>query len=541
MSPAICRNKFWIFDPTELWCNTHILPLPGSTVESQLNSITRLVLIMTLILAVLDFRNLFSTLMFGGVILLIVIIIYFVERKMNAAKSEDFIERFTSPCTIVTPKNPVSYKGDLYGINGIVKENYEFRDENYLPKYMEKLPPPKPNLPFRGQDPSFYDVSYTNSCRFCNDERDLDYTMGSDNDSYTSINQKLANQGVSYMNQRTNIPPVIVPPCADQEWAVNNLYVRTCINSDNPTDNVQSGYYVKYKDNFIPPCVSIQEPHEIEHQQLETPVDIKYNIIEPVDKPTIIETFQKKRVIGPVSPTKENFEKERVKNKDKIKEKIMVGPNEGKVLTYPQYNPAQLQNYLPSNASSGKVQTSGILNEYNKNILTQTLQPGIYTRSDVIEPISSNIGISFTQQFGPRTTNDDSDGIMFERHDGRVYKEYPPEKAKGCTSPDDVYDPRQSSYGTSYRAYLDPRFGAPRFYYDDVDDIRRPKFVLRSKIDTLTPEQCNSFENVDKTFRDMTQYQRNDLSERAMEKINNINYMKRLAPKTRGAPYNFKC
>ena len=85
-----------------------------------------------------------------------------------------------------------------------------------------------------------------------------------------------------------------------------------------------------------------------------------------------------------------------------------------------------------------------------------------------------------------------------------------------------------------------PRFGAPKFYYDDVDDVRRPKFILRSNVDTLSPEQSRTFFDVDKTYREMSEYQRNDLAERAMEKINSLNYVKRLAPKSRGAPYNFK-
>lgn len=577
--PKLCRNKFWIEDPSELLCNpTYIFPLSGMTTEANLNAISRLIFIVTLVMLIFDWKQ---ALVFLFSSLLVVIIIYYIERKMNAIKEpfeydsleekesrEDYTPlpsyRAMGPngCYRSQRPNPPTYKGPLYGANyginngiiesGDLKENYEFGGTDYLPDYMKNLPPPKPTLPTIGEDPKHYELHYPHWYRFCDDAVDLNYAQGANNESYTSINQKLTQQGVSKMNERTKIPPVITPPMYDQEWYVNNLYVRSCINSDGPEDLVQSGYYVQHKDEEMCPDSYKEVPVCINHQLQDNAVAVQYNVPpRPDDTPDIVEQFAKETRSslnssrsfreGQINDEDIVIEDYKKRDKFKVQEQIKVAPNEGKVLSFPNYNPAQLQNYVPSNASVGVAQTSGIFDDYNKNLVTQTLQPGIFTRNDIIEPVNWNIGISFTQQWEPRTLSaDPNGGLIYERHDGRVYQPPPPQKSKGCTAPDDVYDPRQSGYGTSYRAYIDPRFGAPKFYYDDVDDVRRPKFIMRSNVDTLTPEQSRTFADVDRTYREMSEFHRNDLSERAMEKINSLNYYRRLAPRSRGAPYNFK-
>ena len=43
-----------------------------------------------------------------------------------------------------------------------------------------------------------------------------------------------------------------------------------------------------------------------------------------------------------------------------------------------------------------------------------------------------------------------------------------------------VYDPRFTGYGTSYRTYIEPMTGQPRFYYDDVDAIRKYNYIRKA-------------------------------------------------------------
>ena len=45
-----------------------------------------------------------------------------------------------------------------------------------------------------------------------------------------------------------------------------------------------------------------------------------------------------------------------------------------------------------------------------KKYIHHLIQPGVYTRNEIIEPVDSNIGISFTQQFEPTTCSIDKDG-----------------------------------------------------------------------------------------------------------------------------------
>ena len=46
-----------------------------------------------------------------------------------------------------------------------------------------------------------------------------------------------------------------------------------------------------------------------------------------------------------------------------------------------------------------------------------------------------------------------------------------------------VYDPRHTGYGTSYRAYTNEDLGRTDFYYKDIDAIRMPNYITRSNID----------------------------------------------------------
>jgi hypothetical protein len=367
-----------------------VLPLAGSTVESQLNAITRLIIIIFLVVLIFNWKQGLVFLVSG---ILIVIIIYFLERKM-------------------------------------VKENYQFGNTDYQ------------NIP-ESRIPRILDSFGMNHNRFCNDGVDEKTLYETE-----SINQQLQTRGVSKLNERTKIPPVIVPPPTDQEWAVNNLYVRSNINTESPMDYELSGYESNCNSNcsgglggYTKPCPS---------------------------------------------------------------------PRVSRGCGYDRDN-----------------------DDYNRNMATQMLQPGVYSQNDVIEPISWNIGISETPQHQPRSF----DGSTFRRG-GIAFPSYV--SSQTVLGPNDIYDPRQSGYGSSNRSYNDPRSGTPKFYYDDVDDVRRPKFIQRSNIDVLGPDQVQSFSQVDDAYRDMSMYHRMDLSERAMEKINSINYVRRLAPTRRDCSYNFK-
>jgi hypothetical protein len=187
-----------------------------------------------------------------------------------------------------------------------------------------------------------------------------------------------------------------------------------------------------------------------------------------------------------------------------------------------------------------------VTNDYNENVHTQIIQPGIYTRNEVIEPINSNIGISSTQEFHPTTIRSSNRNILYTEHDSHAdeHSFYP---FDGITpNESNVYDPRFNGYGTSYRSYIDENVGQPRFYYDDIDAIRMPNYITRNHID-IHPfadqygpikthfENGNPFtsqihEIADDAFLQNSLMHRSDLSQRQMRKINSEMWQRRVAP-----------
>lgn len=476
---SICKNKFWYEEPSELLCNTHLLPLAGATTEDQLNSITRLIFLIFIIIAIFDLKQ---ALMFLIASLIIIIIIYYVERKMSETTNEGFC---------------------------------------------------------------IEDIKYPHSQRFCNDnvamDMDRSTIFGIDNQEYKSINQKLADGTfTSVINDRANnTPPVIVPPICDPEWFTNNLYTRSVINKDTDMDVIQSGYEVQQPVSPINKDMIIEN---FAYASLGKPYDDEFvdgsggcapfryrNIKEGYSGGHSSSIAARKIHEREDEPTTPLIKREQppVKVQDKS---MTVTDNYGRVIVNSDYDPFLNKHYIPSNASVGPIQQTNIFNDFNKNVITQTIQPGVYTRSNIIEPISSTIGISFNQQFEPRTMDVDTRNILFTRQDPITFVEPPQVYAQGCTQANDVYDPRLEGYGTSYRTYIDPLLGQPKFYYDDVDDVRRPKFIIRSNVDHLSEEQCADRIAVNNSYHQLNECRINDISEKHMRKVNNEMLVRRLAP-----------
>jgi hypothetical protein len=238
-----------------------------------------------------------------------------------------------------------------------------------------------------------------------------------------------------------------------------------------------------------------------------------------------------------------------------------VRPNEsGWVNTMCGYDPKQIESNLPSNLASGNCERDDDMKQYNKNLFTQIIQPDVYTVNEVIEPINANIGISFTQQFEPTTcSRDERDVLTYREHDPRVYqpKMVPYEPDMNVTEAD-VYDPRFSGYGTSYRAYSDKNIGQTRFYYDDIDAVRMPNYITRSNIDfakyadsygpmTEDNKNGNKYTNniralAQDTFLRSSLQQRDELMERLMRKRNSEMWQLRKYPKhTSGSGNGNRC
>ena len=437
-----CNNKIWIENIMNLFCDFKLLPLSNMTLEAKINSLTRLIIFISILfLLVFDIKY---SLFFLLTSLLIIIIFYYIIKDKNMSnKMKNIKESYTYQPTFSAGKNGYSakYRGDI-------KKNPTNDTENLLLK--------RPT-----------------AFRFCDDGVDFDFNAT----EYMSINQKLVGQA----NPKTLIPPVIVPPSHDLTyWKANNLITHSHINEQSQYDVYQSGYQVsnccdsqlydptdiKY-DNYSDKLVTFSEMRD----KTEPRYDYKRNNYEN-NKVFIQEDI------------KENFEHS---PRDVIEPNIHIRPNEsGQVNVSCGYNPKQLfQADLPTNFPSGNCQKDSNFKDYNKNLFTQTIQPNVYSRNQINEPINSNIGISFTQQFEPLTASANNGQIMYTEHDPRIFEHQVIEPPEQGVNEANVYDPRFTGYGTSYRAYTDDLLGQTKFFYDDINAIRMPNYITRNKIDFL--------------------------------------------------------
>lgn len=367
--------------------------------------------------------------------------------------------------------------------------------------------PAKKQANILAQDLDLSDVQLFNDnntqSRLCRDVFSLD-DNAFNNPNYISRNQKLAGPP----NPKTNIPPVIVAPSHDLDyWKATNLVTHSAINEETVTDTYSSGYNVSTNCN--------NQQYNFNKKPLELIENFKY-------------------------PYLKNINNCLPKNIDKIDQ----------INTSCGYKPEQLCNYnLPTNYISSDCEANIKMKDYNRNLFTQTIQPGVYTTSQIIEPINSNIGISMQQENLPTTvyTNTNNDDIYFTEHDPVIF-EKPPKNNQNITNPTEsnVYDPRFTGAGTSYRSYTDNLLGQTKFYYDDIEAITMPNYLTRNDIDFTTfgdtygplpygqpkgnKNTSNIHELANNTFLQASLHQRNDLMQKLMRKRNNEMWQLRSNP-----------
>lgn len=182
----------------------------------------------------------------------------------------------------------------------------------------------------------------------------------------------------------------------------------------------------------------------------------------------------------------------------------------------------------------------------NPNPLVQTIQPGVYTLPYEYEPINANLGISDTPQFEKISSNKQDGNVIFQQNPVREnFESIKKNNIVDDVSIYNVFDPRFSGYGSDNRNYLDPMLNQTRYYYDDIDAIRRPNYIVRSKLDSCTTSfgdqygpmrkyQLNLNETrplAEKMYLENNLNHRNDLMESLMSKRNSEKWQSRAAPK----------
>jgi len=211
------------------------------------------------------------------------------------------------------------------------------------------------------------------------------------------------------------------------------------------------------------------------------------------------------------------------------------------------YDPSNIEYDLPTNYMAGNCERNNKVRELNHELFTSTVTPGVYYNTQIIEPLNSNIGISFDQQIPPRQVSRNKSGdITYTAMDPSLYSPVPePDRIDYGTAPYEVTDPRTNGYGTSYREYQHDITGQPRFYYDDVNAARRPNYIIRTNIDHLLKadsygvvqsdqdimsRNCQSRNIAEQGLLNDTLNFRTDMMTRLMRKTNAEAWQKRLAP-----------
>ena len=538
------KERFWLEDPKYLFSELKIIPKDNMTLEAQMNSLSRLVVCVFLILYLLKYKQSFLFLLLS---LFFIIILYYLQKsKMTTRENFLDLDAITSTSTV---KKTVYKNPSIRDQSTHPKLDYMYKTEKLYNDFINK------ERYTIDKFPSYYNQQIEKE------------TIVEPDQSFFSSNQNL----VGGANPKTMIRPVIAPPSYDWEyWRGNDFVFPNAMNERSVQDYYSSGYYVdenvqcpkkkdklmvKTKENYtVPKPVNSRREHIKENYNFNNssrsnnyfPISGEQDLNEPI--PNDCKTCKG----GPydLQPSSEKIFKMENGDFKKFDQNIPSDRRSpGDIDDACGYDQTNLYYDLPSNYSSTNCQRRKDLKDLNGQLFTSTVVPSVYYKNQIIEPISSNIGISFTQQIPPRKVSYDKDGNkIYTAMDPRVYSPdlNEPEEELDVPSNYDVTDPRSNGYGTSYRSYIDKLTGQPRFYYDDVDAVRRPNYVTRSDVDFLRTadsygpikeedDEINITENIRKNveyaYLDNTIDFRNDMMVRLMRKRNAELWQLRMAPK----------
>lgn len=369
-----------------------------------------------------------------------------------------------------------------------------------------------------------------------------------------SRNYELTKPAGKDANYKTKIPPIIPPRSLDLDaWKNNDLTTLSVVNSDRNQDLYQSGYMSRHEIPVEQKYQSINSKSKYktssnmgiqpDQQQIKENFDTGYQKYQSIDlnKNSFYDSHQHNGSLKRYSDIQMN-------------NSLEINP--GDMDTASGYNINNINYNLPTNFTFGNCETN---KQYNKNMFTNYIDPNVYVNSQIIEPISSNIGISFDQQFPPTTVHQFKNGdVQFQSWEPRIYSINKYANTYSFDKPEpelsNIFDPRDQGYGDNRRYYYDKLSSTINFAYDDIDAYRRPNYVTRSKIDHLPetgkygPMDSNAEIQTDnfninqyamKSYLDNSLSHRNELQERLLRKRNNELWESRKYPKhTRATRFN---
>lgn len=496
--------SFWLEDISLLFSSGKLVPTSTDCFEEQMNALTRLLFLMTIVLML--FFSLSKSLKIGGILMFCIVCSYYFGTLFRPSK---FIkEPYGNVANVVEANYPPPIYSDT-NPDLIVTPTYDQINRAVADLPSEGRVP----ISLNTNNPSFIDgresskYCYGNNAGACpmgvGEQCAQNFSNGIPLEETVSASQKL----VGSMNPKTLVQPVIPTPIYDQDtWRPNDFVIPTSINDQKTQELFQNGYVVT--NDTVPASAPL--PY-----------------LQPASRKEVVketypgETYE--------SPTTSGYGQ----------------------LDYPAvdfgcgYQPLNLAQNLPSNYQANECQYGEKNATYNKDLFEIPIQPGVYTSSQVNQPDASmsNLGISYVQPFEPTLYQQENGYTSFQQLDPYQNKiVLPPLEKEGVTRRD-VYDPRTTGYGTSYRSYVDPLLGQPRYYYKDIDQENNGGYLTRNNVDfadfgTATgnypfhkPLEGNALHQyADSTFTNSSVGFRTELQQRLMNKNNNREWQQRIAP-----------
>lgn len=477
------NDKFWMFDITQLFRSIDLIPNQEDSLSTKLNTIMRLALVACILISFYKPILGFSTL----------IIVMAITMSVYSSASNPIIEKFETNSEL----------------NEFMREYNSTRN----PKFNKVGFPPT-------------------QTRFCDDGIPLEFSQYN-----ISSNQQLTGN----VNPKTLIPPFIAAPSHDFEsWKTNDFVVHSQINRTTNFDGENSGYGTgcitstnSVADNPAT-CNSTNNSYNNSYSNSYNNSSNSFNkCTECMYVPCLCKEDKNKEIINTLVHGIGEYGIEQTPLvKQYVKDVLMDRKLEG-------INDFQIDKIVNEAAVN-------VNSEYLKrdNLITHTLQPGVFQKSHIGQPIQSNIGVSYNQEWGPTEVHETNNMIKYTTHDPSVKIPTRLINDKVRQDNSNVYDPRFTGYGTSYRSYVDRLTGRPKYFYDDIDSITMPNYITRSNIDvfpwagTYGPDTLHNVKGdeyrqlANKAFTESALTFRTELQERLMRKRNAELWQRRIAPMT---------
>lgn len=488
-------NLFWLENVGNLFSSGSLVPKTVDSFEEQMNSISRLIIVLFVFLLV--FYSSKSAITISCFLLVIVICSYYFGKIFTPRQVKEAYGNVPSIHEPVIPPPTLTATNNM-----VITPTY-----NQTARYKTKLPDTG-TVSLNTKDGNHQLIDGRVSSTWQYQDNPIETTFGD--------NQSL----VGRPNPKTMVQPIIPSPAyANEVWQLNDFVIPTGINDQKRQELFTNGY-ISTGDTVLNRSKERKNIHHIPRQEFPS-IDIREDYEES------------KTPIQNISLNQTSI------NRYHTVEDDMIDFGCG-------YQPLNLESNLPSNYMASTCQTKPNMKNYNNNLYEIPLQPGLYTKSQVNQPDASmsNLGISYNQPFLPTTFENKKGYQTFIEHD--PYQMQPVKEDYASPKQPfrrDIYDPRLTGYGTNYRSYIEPITGQPRYYYRDIDQQTQNGYLTRNKVDfaqfgTTTgaypfdkPLEGGALrEYANSTYTDSQIGYRTELQQRLMRKNNSREWQQRIAP-----------